>query len=54
MDSVCDETKILNYLETFFYQHEKVYLELMCKRIGLDYTLVDDYYLDTIISYWKV
>ncbi|NQY52689.1 MAG: YdiU family protein [Campylobacteraceae bacterium] len=50
LDSICDETKRLNYLETFFYQHEKVYLELMCKRIGLDYTLVDDYYLDTIIS----
>lgn len=33
---ICDETKLLEYMKTFLPQHQKVYLDLMNKRLGLD------------------
>lgn len=33
---ICDETRLLEYMKTFLPQHQKVYLDLMNKRLGLD------------------
>ncbi|MDD4329576.1 MAG: YdiU family protein, partial [Aliarcobacter sp.] len=33
---ICDEGKLESYMKTFLPQHEKVYLDLMNKRLGLD------------------
>lgn len=33
---ICDENRLKEYMRTFLPQHEKVYLELMNKRLGLD------------------
>ena len=36
LKEICDVDKLLDYMKTFLPQHEKVYLELMNKRLGLD------------------
>ena len=33
---ICDEAKLEAYMKTFISQHQKVYLDLMNKRLGLD------------------
>jgi uncharacterized protein YdiU (UPF0061 family) len=33
---ICDEVKLEAYMKTFLPQHQKVYLDLMSKRIGLN------------------
>ena len=33
---ICDEAKLETYMKTFISQHQKVYLDLMNKRLGLD------------------
>jgi len=53
LSEVCEVEKLTQYLETFFPQHEKVYLELMCERLGLDTTSVSNYHVDLIISLLK-
>ena len=50
LSEVCEVKKLTQYLETFFPQHEKVYLELMCERLGLDTRSVANYHVDLIIS----
>jgi uncharacterized protein YdiU (UPF0061 family) len=36
LGEICDENKLKDYMKTFLPQHEKVYLEMMNKRLGLD------------------
>ena len=50
---IADFEKLKNYLETFFSQHEREYLELMNKRLGLDITLSGDKNIDLIIRLLK-
>ncbi len=38
LKGICDENKLMSYLNTFLPQHENVYLKMMNKRIGLDAT----------------
>ena len=38
LGQICSKEKLLDYMKTFLPQHEKVYLELMNKRLGLDAT----------------
>ena len=36
LGQICSKEKLMQYMNTFLPQHEKVYLELMNKRLGLD------------------
>ena len=36
LSQICDEEKLLEYLQTFLPQHENVYLQQMNQRLGLD------------------
>ena len=36
LGQICSKEKLMDYMKTFLPQHEKVYLELMNKRLGLD------------------
>jgi serine/tyrosine/threonine adenylyltransferase len=36
LKTICDEDKLKSYMKTFLPQHEKVYLDMMNKRLGLD------------------
>ncbi|QEP33801.1 YdiU family protein [Malaciobacter pacificus] len=36
LEKICDSEKLNSYLETFLAQYQKVYLEMMNKRIGLE------------------
>jgi uncharacterized protein YdiU (UPF0061 family) len=47
---IVDAKKLMQYLDTFFPQHEKVYLELMNKRLGLDSSLSGNLNLDLIVE----
>ncbi len=50
LKQIANLDEMLEYLESFFSQHEKVYLELVCERLGLDSTLSGDRYLDLILK----
>ena len=36
LNQICDENKLKEYMKTFLTQHQKIYLELINKRLGLD------------------
>ena len=36
LGEICDENRLKEYIKTFLPQHEKIYLDLMNKRLGLD------------------
>jgi len=50
LKEICDEEKLLEYINTFIPQHENVYLEQMNKRIGLDAVKSGDNNLDLILE----
>lgn len=50
LKDVCDEKKLLEYLQTFISSNQKHYLELMNKRLGLDIDLVGDSNIDLILE----
>ena len=50
MKEIASQEKLLDYLNTFFPQHENVYLNLMSKRLGLDPDKSSNTNLDLIIE----
>jgi len=50
LKEICDENKLASYIKTFLPQHEKVYLEMMNKRLGLDATKSGNSNLDLILE----
>ena len=50
MNELVPKEKLLEYLNTFFPQHENVYLQLMSKRVGLDPIKSSDNNLNLIIE----
>lgn len=50
LESIADYSSMMQYLETFFSKHEKAYLELMNKRLGLDFTKSSNQNIDLIIE----
>lgn len=47
---ICDENLLKEYLETYTSQFESLYLELMSKRIGLDFSKSSDNNLNLILE----
>lgn len=50
LGKICNFQKLMNYLKTFMSQHQKEYLEIMNKRLGLDSSLSGDANLDLMVE----
>ena len=50
LKEICDENKLIEYMQIFLPQHENVYLELMNKRLGLNAVKSGNNNLDLILE----
>lgn len=50
LNQICDENKLKEYMKTFLTQHQKIYLELINKRLGLDASKSGDSNLQLILE----
>lgn len=50
LKEICDENKLLEYMQTFLPQHENIYLQDMNKRLGLDASKSGNSNLDLIVE----
>ena len=50
LKEICDEDKLIEYMQTFLPQHENVYLNLMNERLGLDASKSGNNNLDLVLE----